>query len=532
MKVNSLLAKTALAAAIAGASFTAAAGTLSIATPSVVAVELFGEAKSAEGASNQTAITLPEIKFTIDPARIATPAPGTIKLSLAESHAELSSDFNTPENWDSQGVKITVDGVTLDETHVTAVDAGTQGNNVIIIHTSENLEGDITIEGLKVWNLRDTHNDLKGTTAVNVEVQTATEFDSAPNQIAIYTAKGVELTGRATGYGYGASATRGYIEVDSEQKLFTDAISVQDTTDAIDNATSAPHRDVFDASLAAQELYLGELKLARGKNDVIGLEAGNEQGNKFQISGGDTLKLTLSSDVALNNYNLQLNSDSDCAAGTAESTAANNIYSNDGKTVEVKLNSGVDLDAGTPYYLCAVATGTERLEQVPSLRASVAVDYTNVRYGKSTGTVEYGAVLRNGCSVTLFNVPASNDADKAFIRFTNTSDKAGQVNASIWTQDGELIDSGALLLDSLAPHATAVLHTNAAFGTDGSTVSLADKMSQYADLSAGRHRIVINGGFPSCEALGLVRNGIGPLTNMTSTTNSSGTTAGTSNTTN
>lgn len=530
MKVNSLLAKTALAAAIAGASFTAAAGTLDIATPSVVAVELFGEAKSAEGASNQTSITLPEIKFTT-----AINEKGSIKLSLAETDAVFSSDFNTPANWESQGVKIVVGGTTLDKTNVTAVDAGTQGNNVIIIHTTATLNGDITIEGLKVWNLRDTHNKLNGTTAVNVELQGTSKFDSAPNQIAIYTAKGVELTGRATGYGFGASATRGYIEVDSDQTKFTNAISVQDTTDAIDNATSAPHRDVFDASLAVQELYLGELELARGTITVAGVgtfEAGNEQGNNFQISGGDTLKLTLSSDVALNNYNLQLNSKSDCGSATFESTAANNIYSNDGKTVEVKLNSGVDLDAGTPYHLCAVANGTERLEQVPSLSASVAVDYTNVRYGKSAATVQYGAVLRNGCSVTLFNVPASNDADKAFIRFTNTSDKTGQVNASIWTQDGKLIDSGALLLDSLAPHATAVLHTNAAFDTQGTTVSLAEKMDEYAELSAGRHRIVINGSFPSCEALGLVRNGNGPLTNMTSTTNSSGNTAGTSNTTN
>lgn len=519
MKINSLLAKTALAAAIAGASFTAAAGTLSIATPSVVAIELFGEAKSAEGASNQTSITLPEIKFNTDIAES-----GSIKLTLAETDAVFSSDFNTPANWESQGVVIKVDGTELDENNVTAVDAGTQGNNVIIIHTTETLDGDITIEGLKVWNLRDTHNKLNGTTAVNVELQGASKFDSAPNEIAIYTAKGVELTSRATGYDFGASATRGYIEVATNQTQFTDAISVRGADPIVDQTTAA-HRDTFDADSAVQELYLGELSLARGKVTVGGndFDAGNEQGSKFQISGGDTLTLTLSSDVALNNYNLQLNSASDCGAATAESTAANNIYSNDGKTVELKLNSVVDLDASTPYHLCAVATGGERLEQINSLLASVAVDYTNVRYGRSAATVDFGAVRRNGCSVTLFNLPNATGRDVGNIRFTNTSaTQSGEVSVSAYAQDGSVLASDVVVLDNLAPHATALLQSRAGNGVDLSA-ALGD--------FEGRARIQINGAFPSCEALGLVSRSGGDVVNMTSTVYS-GSANGTSNTDN
>src|SRR5690606_41700081 len=91
--------------------------------------------------------------------------------------------------------------------------------------------------------------------------------------------------------------------------------------------------------------------------------------------------------------------------------------------------------------------------------------YFSARYPESRDVLGMERVLRNGCQVTLFNLPNVNAADNAFIRFTNTSNLEGQVNAYVWTEDGEQVDVGAEVLSNLDAHATAVFHTNAGQST-------------------------------------------------------------------
>lgn len=526
MKINSLVAKTALAAAIAGASFAASAGDLKITTkPSVVAVELF----TGDAASDQTSITLPSITFKPAASFITTAAAGdTIKLTLADTHAVFATSYNDPASWAAQGVVISVNGTPLDESSATVEAAGNQGDNVIIVKVKNatGVDGEVVISGLSVWNLRNTHNNLDGTTEVNVEISSedGLKSDSDENLTVIYTAQGVKIAGKATNYNDGDRANRGYIEVDSAQTLFTDAVKAGQWFN-IDNATNNAHRDVFKADEATNILYFGEFSLARGS--VNGNPAGNEQGANFQISGGDKVSIKLSADGAdLTDYNLGIYKDDGATpcVGTlmAKADSAGNISS-----------AGIAL--GAKYELCAVVPtkgAPKALPTLSKLQANIAVDYTNVRYGNSSGTFDYGSVYRNGCSVTLFNLPHPSATDSAMIRFTNTSagTQSGEVTVTVWGEDGKELDQSVSVLDNLDTHATAILHTNSKLANTENRVYLGDALPEFAD-STGRSRIVIDGAFPSCEALGMVRSANGTLVNMTSTVYS-GSENNTSNTSN
>lgn len=548
MKINSLVAKTALAAAIAGASFAASAGTLTLTTanqPSVVAVELF----TGDPASDNTSITLPSITFTPDATWLAANVgtSTTIKLTLANTHAVFAADYNNPGAWAAQGVKVTVDGGTtaLDASTASVEAAGNQGDNVIIIKVPAGIAAGqtVTIEGLKVWNLRNTHKDLSGTTEVNVELTATTGIvDSDDNLIAIYTAKGVTLDGKSTNYKGGAGSSRGYIEVDSTQQLFTDAVSTAAAlgTDLGWNdfdTASIPHRDLFDKTQAVNQLYFGEFELKRGEVNIgttaapVMRPAGNEQGNNFQISGGDRVTLTLNADGAdLRDYGLALHPQPAAVTTNPCSLAkiSTTTYNADGTVATITGAAAL----GTKYNLCATVSGNDTLNTLSNLQANVAVKYTNVRYGESKGTLDYGPVYRNGCSVTLFNLPNPNAQDSAMIRFTNTSSgtQEGEVTVTVWGEDGQKLDQSVSVLPNLKTHATAILHTNANLADTENRVYLGDALEGFG-ASTGRSRIIVDGAFPSCEALGMVRSENGTLVNMTSTVYSDSTN-NTSNTSN
>src|SRR5690606_17501041 len=115
--------------------------------------------------------------------------------------------------------------------------------------------------------------------------------------------------------------------------------------------------------------------------------------------------------------------------------------------------------------------------------AKLEIEYYNPRYTESEDTLDLGWLYRNGCSVTLFNLPTTGVGDDAYIRLTNVSELPGAVRASVWTEAGEKIDEGSLLIDELAEHATVVLHTNEG---QGNGVFLGDVLEEYAALTSGR----------------------------------------------
>lgn len=577
MKVNSLIAKTALAAAIAGASFAASAGVLVVPTPSVVATELFGDAKNSAAESNLTAVTLPVMDFyATTGGDLQTKSAGvgsaTIKLSLL-GQTLFAENYQDPSLWKDKGIVVKVDGVEINHLDVLSVDAGTANDNTLTITlqpgaaldasgagtfgsgakgpnldaTAEDLQNDITaanpavsIAGFKVKRLK-AALEQPGLANVTVEVRAFEDataavlasqaFENTPSTAAIVSTQGVVIAGTKTDYAAGASATRGYIQVADAQQSFTDAIT-----------PLVGHRDEFDASINSRgQLNLGTLSLQRGVVAVgrpgVGLEAGKETGTLFDFTGADELKLSITGSAPLAGYGLELRTDACSNAGTPAGRLSVGTVSVAEPNVAVfSVNTAdTNLDAPVAWNLCGVASvaGTERIPQLNSLEARFSVEYANIRYGESEGVYEYGPVLRNGCQVTLFNVPNVTAGDKAMIRLTNTSDKAGQVNAYAYLEDGSLIDEDVQLVDNLPAHGTTVFHTNANLANG---VFLGDVMPTFAGETTGRARIVIQGAFPSCEALGLVRSPNNTLTNMTSTTNSDSAvtvgTFGTSNTSN
>lgn len=558
MKINSLVAKTALAAAIASVSFGASAGILDVPAPAVVANEVFGPG------SQTTSIRLPTVVFKADPTAInnvagagAVADGATIKLTLG-GDAVFAENYQDPDSWISQGVTLAVDDGSgallplmraIGDADVSQVTGGTAGDNQITIEldaAGTNLTNtatllDIQIGGFKVQNLKSALErqgaGAMRTSTVTLEVREVTgggngvagedAFENTNEAIAFASVDGVTMTGVSTDYDASAGNDRSMIQVAAEQKLFTG------TPVLGFGATAA--RD-FDASNAINFLDLGSLTIERGQTVLKGtvgqggisggIPAGKETGVFFDFTGSDQVALTINSDEDFTNYGDVYLTTAPCGAagpvaGDFKVTPTNNNV--------VIPTAQINLGAGTAYNLCATVPTAGAASEIPeaSFSASMNATYFNVRYTDSSSNHDFGRVLRNGCQVTLFNVPNVNAADNAFVRFTNTSNLDGEVNAYIWTQDGERKDVGAVLNASLGAHETEVYHTRQ--GNAG--VYLGDVLPEFAQTD-GRSRLVIQGAFPSCEALGLVRSANGTLVNMTGTTNSDGVPSGTSNTSN
>lgn len=526
MKVNSLLMKTALAAAVASVSFGASAATfdLGVAAPTTVANEVFGPN------SDTTVIQLPIITFDAsatgangDLAGVTSVAGlSTIKLTLG-GDAIFGEVYDDPADWAAQNIVVNVGGTVLDNTTATVSAGGTNNDNQITITllTAGLALDDITLSGFKVQQLRTTLErqgsrnvqTLLASLEVREDSSVATSaLDNAGPNVVIQSIDGVILSGNPTGY-TAANPGRARINVADGQLLFTTATGVASAADFTSPGVNA--------------INLGTLTVDRNNQGYIAAAArpaGKEDGTLFDFTGGDEISLVLSSVGGVDlrpfgNFTLQDTTsgsyvaacDGTAVVGTALATAAS--------PAEVDVNFTTTSILGRTLQLCATkpAANTAVMPEV-TLSAELNVDYFSARYTDSRDVLDLGRIQRNGCQVTLFNLPNVNAADNAFIRFSNTSELEGQVNAYVWTQDGQRVDVGAEVLDNLPAHATAVFHTN-----EGQTsgVYLGDVLPEFA-ATDGRSRLVLQGAFPSCEALGLVRSDNGTLVNMTSTTYSDG----------
>lgn len=515
MKFNSMLTKTALAAAIATVSFGASAGTMTVAAPTVIANEVFGPQ------SETTIVQMPAMAFT-STTLTSTPVDGvsTIKLTLG-GDVIFGEVYDDPAKWAAQNIVVTVGGVLLDASNASVSAGGTSNDNQITINIVDGAGmdlKDIELSGFKVKNLKSSlervgAGSTRYTTAAlevrNNPGNTAADFDNTKATNVIASINGITLASTANGYDTAAPTERQRINVADEQKLFTASVGTTSATDFTPGQKS---------------LRLGQLTIKRGELD--GQQASKEDGTLFDFTGSDELSLALAGTNDLTGYGqFYLTTDGTCTntnkVATGSAVAATNT------SVPLTLTNTAVLDA--PLQLCAEATGTQRIAE-SGISANLSVKYYSVRYTNSEATADYGRVLRNGCQVSLFNLPNVNAADNAFIRFTNTSELAGQVNAFVWTEDGRQLDLDKEVFSSLDKHQTVVLHTNAA--QKGTGVYLGDALPEFGAETTGRARIVLQGAFPSCEALGLVRSAAGgPLTNMTSTVYS-GSSNNTSNTSN
>ena len=431
-------------------------------------------------------------------------------------------NFNCAENSDNVDFVATVDsgGAIGDNTVTFRIDVSSTGGSC---NTGAGaFDGDDTLNVANIGGFR-TKN-LKGALERGVanpavrfgaEYRNVTEGDT-DTQVApviLRSQDGVELTGTATEYveNTGTIATeRARIDVADGEVSFTGTA---------DGNIGADASQDFDATDNVGFVQLGDLQIVRTEYDgavTNNLTVKKENADPFDFQGSDMPQVTLTSSSVLDAYStvyLRPAGMGNCTGTTAgtDFTASPADGSNE-VTIDLSGESTTDLEAG--YNVCGIADGSSQIPE-SDFNAELNVDYFNPRYTTSQDTLAFGNVLRNGCQVTLFNVPHPGAQDDAFIRLTNVSELAGSVRGFVWQQDGTQIDVDSQLSASLAGHATEIFHTNEDLAAG---VYLGDVLPTYSNLASGRHRLVLQGAFPACEALGLVRSPSGTLTNMTSTT--------------
>jgi len=526
MKMNNVLAKTGLALAIsaftAGAAF---AGTHGYVVPNkavVLADEIFG------ADSEDTLVAIPVSQYAVKGQTGAALAAGevaTVKYTL-DKGAVFGEDLSDIQKWaDSNatlvfsfaGADVSVDGANFEASAINAniasivVDqGGAIGDNTVTFKITAATAADggagETLETVDYGQVRVKNLTSALQRGVNADVRLGAEFRNVTTketdtQVALKvlgSQRGVDLTGTFTDY-TGAPGLRARINVANNELKFTSALGLASSND-------------FDADASTAYVNLGTAKIIRTTYDNGSEKVKKENGDEFDFQGSDTPSLTLTSSQPVTAYsNIYLRAGAACDATPVAGDLQGVLVGNTA-TINLVKQTTTQLEAG--YNVCAVAGGQAAIPEA-TFDAQLNVTYFNPRYTDSTGVFAYGPVLRNGCQVTLFNLPNVNAQDKAMIRLTNVSDNPGSVRGFVWTEDGRQIDAGSVLSANLAAHATTVFHTNPSLN---SGVYLGDVMSEFAGETTGRHRLVLQGAFPACEALGMVRSPNGTLVNMTSTT--------------
>lgn len=510
MKINTMLKKTALAAAIATVSFGAsAAGTLTVDQPTVLANEIFGTG------SETTTIAMPEMKFvSTDITAQPVENVSTVKLTLGNV-AIFGDNYDDPAKWAAQGVAVKVGGVALNNTNAKVTAGGTSNDNQVTITITDAAAvtdmQNITVSGFKVKNLKTLLERVGESSIRKTSATLEVRNNTTSNGPADYaTAKAEEVIVAINGVVFSSTNTvdnREMLNIMKGQENFTIA---KGTLAKSDFGPGQPH------------VTLGTLDVKRGVYDTI--KASKEDGTLFDLTGSDKLTITFSAESELDSYagaGLYL-----AKAGTACGAAAQKIAPKSiaGQSAEFEL-TGNDVTLDQSLAVCVEATG-KRMEELKSLTANAEIaqgDYYSARYTNSKGgPLPYGSIGASGCTVTLFNLPNVGAKDKGFLRLTNTSVYPGKVSATVWAQNGDKLETETKILDTLAPHATAIFHTNPAQATNLATnqIYLGDSLTGFVEGETGRSRIILQGAFPSCEALGLIRSENGTLVNMTSTVSS------------
>jgi hypothetical protein len=423
---------------------------------------------------------------------------------------------DTAGNWvDECGANISVDagGAIGDNTVSFLVEIEDDANAVVpdpgnndgsLYDCSIDTDEIVRAGGFDVYQLKDPLE--RGTNqAVKLGVETlhnGSTADTAPAQEVLDSQYGIRSSRpRLTTYACGGG--RSMISVLASETSFT---GMTGCAAASDFATTTNSIDFGDYTIY-RTMYNG---------DVVK----DEDGQDFTFNANDTVTVVANTGTNWNGYSsvfLRMGTGSSCTGGGSDYPGVFNV----GKTTATINLTGVpisDLESG--FTFCG-RSGAGTLSTTPSISLDMTVTYFDPRYTISEDVEQYGPVERNGCQVTLFNVPHPQAGDKAYIRLTNISDTVGgEVSASIWTQGGTQIDADSLLVSNLPAHATAVLtsDTSASGGVYPAVVYLGDSMTTYDSVTSGRHRIEVEGAFPACEAMGLIRTPAGVLTNMTSTT--------------
>jgi len=548
-----LFNKTALAVALAAASAApAVAGTLGFSGGDqtvVLADVIFGNGNPGVG-SEETLITAPQVSFDLtEGATVAgdvedgTAGTATVKFTLGGG-AVFGEDLSTTALVDNSnggaGAFSLTSGANVD-TPLTyeVVQGGAIGDNTITFEITfgadgsadgETLEG-VTFLGYAVKNLTSALNPSSASKRVELGI----EYVEAPNDFAgdsvsttatddplliFGSMKPFTLTAVENDF---STTTR--INVGNAEKTFTDANSVN-TSFEDGRADFDPAGDVSVISLGTLQLALNAASLSfAGVTDEVKKENGVDD---FDFQGGDAHTLTFA--VATGSMqvgaSVYLSALANCSTNAFPGQPTTVITSATNQTFGVSI-SGTTTELTSPYQVCySVLTGANAttIPEVGNISATWNVDFFNARYDDiSEQDGDFGALLRNGCIASFFNVPAVGNADTAYIRLTNTSStNEGDIRGTLYAQDGTVLGQDVTIAPDLATSATQVFSTEGANRTTAAGQDVIDIETAFgvdgSTAYKGRARLVLKGAFDTCEGLGLIRTGEGSLFNMTATT--------------
>lgn len=517
-----------------GANYTSRAANITIAQ------EVFGNL------SETTQFDLPDIKYAIDLVKADKVEAGhTIKLTLDRTVAQFANTitpnqiqigtlspgegFAITSGTGVNTLSLTLNAAGSSEIKKAVADSAIVHFNFRTNNTSDQqparvdrlraaLQGDATfLSQSNVSMVDDPLNERRFNVTVSAQLDTTTgpnggdakNNDSAPPMM-VFTSLPAVYWDVLNTNAWGQYQVLHSLDLANQDKSFDTTVSVQpELTDPTNYGTNYAR--------------LGSVRLGVNQ-DVL-----NEDGrNVFGFNGSDKLHSYISGNfsgvesVALTTANCQAYANGTAAADqVAHTWSAADIKPGANGVAKLPLEL-VNGDVNQTYNICVKSSGADAMIAQQSFAVGpLSIDFGNVRYvDRVINGGEIDHFWKSSCVASLFNLPAANNADAFFIRLTNTSDsgRAGKVRGVLFDQNGKRYPEvgSAYIADQsgkevLQAHETGVYSVDqvaSAFGVNG------------ADWNGvgGRARLVIEGEFPTCEALGLIRAPNGTLVNMTSTT--------------
>lgn len=506
----------------------------------VLADVIFGDGNPGVG-SDETLITAPATRFNLQVATganngdlIAQNGVATIKYTLGGG-AVFGEDLSTTV---LAAPFIAVNGAA--NINATVVQGGAIGDNTITFNlTEQNVGADaitsVDFGGFAVKNLQTALNPGSSdkTVKLGVEyVEPVVLADDADDIATTATDTPLTILGSMSPFTLTATpanftaTTR--INVGNTEKTFTDADG-NNTTFENGTVDFDPTNDVSVISLGT--LVLGLNTAAPTFAGVAG-NVRKENGDDFDFQGGDThsLAFAVGSGSMQVGSSVYLSSTANCAANAFATTiGSSNTIAADETTGFNLVVSGTTTQLTSTYNVCySVKTGTaaDTIPEVGQISATWNVDFFNARYDNiAVSAGNFGDLKRNGCIASFFNIPASTNTDRAYVRLTNTSAvNEGYIRGTLYAEDGSVIGTEDLTIapDDLAVSATQIFSTEAATRPSATTgmdvISIEEAFGIAPADITGRARLVLKGAFDTCEGLGLLRTGDGSLFNMTATT--------------
>jgi len=144
-----------------------------------------------------------------------------------------------------------------------------------------------------------------------------------------------------------------------------------------------------------------------------------------------------------------------CAAGASVAAGTPTATTGGGGNVSVTAISVVNLVLG--LNICGIVDGTKVLNagQLSAVLTGGGVDKFAPNLGAETDIVN---VKINGARLRVLNIPASNAADLAYIRFYNTGSQDAAVTATLYGMDGKVLGTpDAVLFGPLKSNDVEVL---------------------------------------------------------------------------